>query len=103
MSEETTHILENSPLLRRIQETLERLEAHIRAVETKIDQQGYNTRPMWEKLLAELEAMNQNLGKIGRKIEIFNNDILDVRENGLDHEKRLAQLESDAGSLRTVN
>lgn len=72
MSEDETKMLEDSPSLRRILESLEKLGSHIKSVETKIEQQGYNTKPMWEKTLVEIAEVNRNLALVIKKIDIFN-------------------------------
>jgi len=105
MSEEETNVLENSPLLRRVLESLERLEAHIKTVEAKIEQQGFNTKPMWEKALAELADVNRNLAMLSRKIDVFSGDMLKLRAEQLQNEERLSRLEADNadGGMTTVN
>ena len=104
MSEDQTKMLENSPLLRRVLETLENLEAHIKTVETKIEQHGFNTKPMWEKTLAELTEVNRNLAILGRKIDVFNSDMLNMRAAQKENEERFARLEStNEGGMTTVN
>lgn len=110
MSEDPTKILQNSPLLMRIQETLDRLETHIKFVEEKIDRQGYDTRPMWEKVQAivektqlDVEEINRNLSKLSRRVEVFNEDIVNARMVNKEQDERLARLESEEGGLTTIN
>ncbi|MGH9874078.1 MAG: hypothetical protein ACRD9S_16625 [Pyrinomonadaceae bacterium] len=105
MSEDETKMLENSPLLRRVLESLEKLEAHIKTVETKIEQQGFNTKPMWEKTLVELAEVNRNLSLLTKKIDIFNSDMLNVRATQLQNQDRLGRLEAEneGGGMTTVN
>lgn len=105
MSEDETKILENSPLLKQVLETLERLGNHIAAVETKIDQQGFNTRPMWDRAFAELAEVNRTLATLSRKIDVFNGDMLNVRSSQRENEERLSRLEAEneAGGMVTVN
>lgn len=92
MSEDETNRLENSPLLRRVLETLERLETHIKTVEAKIEQQGFNTKPMWEKALAEFADVNRNLAMLSRKIDVFSGDMLNLRAEQLQNEEHLGRL-----------
>lgn len=94
MGEDETKLLENSPILQRVLKSQERLEAIIKTVETKIDQQGFNTKPMWEKAITELERVNENVATLSRKIDIFNSDMLNVRTAQLKNEERLAKLEA---------
>ena len=94
MGEDETKLIENSPILQRVLKSQERLEAIIKTVETKIDQQGFNTKPMWEKAITELERVNENVATLSRKIDIFNSDMLNVRTAQLKNEERLAKLEA---------
>lgn len=94
MGEDETKLIENSPILQRVLKSQERLEAIIKTVETKIDQQGFNTKPMWEKAITELERVNENVANLSRKIDIFNSDMLNVRTAQLKNEERLANLEA---------
>lgn len=94
MGEDETKLLENSPILQRVLKSQERLEAIIKTVETKIDQQGFNTKPMWEKAITELERLNENVATLSRKIDIFNSDMLNVRTAQLKNAERLAKLEA---------
>jgi hypothetical protein len=105
MSEDETKTLENSPLLQRVLRSLEKLEAHIKTVETKIDQQGFNTKPMWEKALAEFVDVKQNLATLSRKIDVFSGDMLNLRAEQLQNEERLSRLEAekDGGGITSVN
>jgi hypothetical protein len=100
MSEDETKTLDINGRLNRVQETLNALTAHVTTVGAKIDQQTYQTKPMWEKALAELEEVNRNLGKLDRKIDIFNSDLLDVRADQRGHEQSIKHLES-AGETRS--
>jgi hypothetical protein len=94
MGEDETKLIENSPILQRVLKSQERLEAIIKTVETKIDEQGFNTKPMWEKAITELERVNENVATLSRKIDIFNSDMLNVRTAQLKNEERLAKLEA---------
>ena len=105
MSEDETKILENSPLLRRVLTSLENLEAHIKTVETKIEQQSLNTKPIWEKALAEIAEVNRNLATLSRKIDVFSGDMLNLRAEQLQNEERLSRLEAEnqGGGMTNVN
>jgi hypothetical protein len=105
MSEDETKILENSPLLRRVLESQERVEAHIKTLEANIERQGFNTKPMWEKALEELADMKQSLATLSRKIDVFSGDMLNLRAEQLKNEERLRRLEAEneGGGMTTVN
>jgi hypothetical protein len=104
MSEDETKRLNNDALLKQVITSLERVEAHIRTVEAKIEQQGFNTKPMWEKALAEFAEVNRNLAMLSRKIDVFSGDMLNLRAEQLRNEERLRRLETEneVGGITTA-
>jgi hypothetical protein len=104
MSEDETKRLKDAALLKQVLSSLERLEGHIKTVEAKIEQQGFNTKPMWEKALAEFADVNRNLAMLSRKIDVFSGDMLNLRAEQLQNEQRLSRLEAEnEGGGMTVN
>ena len=105
MSDDETKIFETSPVLKRILESQERVESHIKTLEANIERQNLNTKPMWERALAELAEVNRSLATLGRKIDVFNGDMLNLRQQQLHNEQRLSQLEAEnkGGGMTTIN
>jgi hypothetical protein len=105
MSDDETKILENSPLLRRILESQERLEALVKTLEESIERQGYNTVPMWEQTLRELGEVKQSVALLGRKMDVFTLDVMNLRQEQLHNEQRLARIEAEneGGAMVRVN
>lgn len=96
MSEDETKMLENSPMLRRVLDSLESVKTSLAEVEKKIDQQGYNTRPMWDRAFDEIEKVNRNVLNLSRKIEVFKRDMLNLRSSQIENEERLNRLEGES-------
>lgn len=96
MSEDETKIIENSPLLRRILQSQERVEEHIKTLEANFERLSMNTRPIWEKALAEIVEVKQSVASLSRKIDVFNSDMLNVRADQREHDERINRLESEA-------
>jgi hypothetical protein len=97
--------LDNEQLLKQVLASLERLEVHVTTVEGKIDQASLNTKPIWERALSDIAEVNRNLAMLGRKIDVFNGDMLNLRAEQLENENRLSRLETEneRGGMTTVN
>ena len=88
---------------KRVLTTLDRLESHISAVETKIDQQSFNTKPIWERALSEIAEVNRNLSSLNRKLDVFNGDMLTLRADQRENDERLRRLEAEGdGGIVTI-
>lgn len=105
MSEDDTKVLNTPDLLQKILVKLEVLDTRLQLVETKIQERGFETRPIWEKALAEIMAVNQRVVTIDRKIDVFSKDMLNLRAEQLGIEQRLAKLEGqhEDGGILTVS
>ncbi len=123
MSEETTQQLPNDILkliLARldskdgrfdsIDKRLSSMDARLTAVEEKVDRRMQETRPIWERALAEIAGLraemqegfekvhgelNHGLRRIDRKVDILNHDILEVRADMLHLDERVTKLEPE--------
>ena len=105
MSEDETKMLQNSPLLKRVLDSQERVEAHIKTLEASIERHSFNTKPIWERALAEIADVNRNLDTLSRKIDVFNGDMLNLRQEQLHNERRLSRLEAEneGGGMTNVS
>jgi hypothetical protein len=105
MSEDETKLLENSPLLRRVLDSQERVEAHIKTLETNFERLSMNTRPIWERAVADIADIKQSVATLSRKIDVFSGDMLNLRQEQLHNEQRLSRLEAEneGGGMTTVN
>lgn len=79
MSEEKTKALKTPSLLEKILTKLEVMDTRLQLVESKIEERGFDTRPIWEKALLEIMEVNQRVGTIDRKIDVFSRDMLNLR------------------------
>ncbi len=117
MSEEITQPLPNDILklilarLDSIDSNVHSLDARLTAVEEKVDRRMQETRPIWERALAEIVGLraemqegfekihgelNHGLRRIDRKVDILNHDILEVRADLLHMDERVTKLEPEA-------
>ena len=104
MSEDETKALRDK-LLEQILTKLEVLDARLQRVESKIEQRGFDTKPIWERALAEIMEVKQEVATVDRKIDIFSRDMLSMRAEQLKTDARLAKLEAENedGGMTTVN
>jgi hypothetical protein len=103
MSEDKTKTLGgDSKLFEQILTKLEVLDARLQRVEIKVEERGFDTKPIWEKALAAIMEVNQQIATLNRKIDVFNSDMLNVRATQLENEARLRRLETEREGSVTI-
>ncbi|PYT07541.1 MAG: hypothetical protein DMF60_06850 [Acidobacteria bacterium] len=85
------------------------VKVRITTLETTVNKHSYETKPIWERALAEIAATRAELAetrtelraelkdgfrKLGAKMDVLNNDLLTVRGDQRLLEKRVEDLES---------
>jgi ubiquinone biosynthesis protein UbiJ len=98
MSEEETQNMNSSRSFE------ERVFARFDAIDTrlsdldsrlqKLEQKSYDTKPIWERALAEILAMSQKLDTVERKLNVLGKDMLSLRADQTRLEDRMDKLES---------
>jgi predicted nucleic acid-binding Zn-ribbon protein len=104
MSEDETKVLKDT-LLEQILIKLEVLDARLQRVESKIEERGFDTKPIWERALVEIMDVKQDVATVNRKIDVFSKDMLNLRADHLKTEERVDKLEAEneGGGMTTVN
>ena len=103
MSEETT---QNVPDGRSFEERvfarfdaidarLQGMDVRLQALEDQDERRALETKPIWERALAEILKLRQGLSNVERKIDILSRDIVQVRADQAHVESRLEKLESE--------
>lgn len=69
---------------------LDRFEHRIQALEAK----ALDTKPIWERALAEILEVRKGVEDISRKIDVLTHDVMQVRADQRRVEKRMDELES---------
>jgi len=110
MSEDPTQNLPQDGL-RQILARLDSIDARLTTLEDKVDRRLQETRPIWEQVLVRLEGVESKMGtlegnvgtlreemhtglrRIERQIETLAKDVLEVRGDQRDLEKRLDEIE----------
>jgi tetrahydromethanopterin S-methyltransferase subunit G len=104
MSEEITKEQNGQPFEERVLATLDSLlstvaslESRITLLDTRIERQALETKPMWEKALAEISEtrreMVQRFDNVERKLDVINKDMLQLKADQRHAESRLDKLE----------
>ncbi|HZB44662.1 MAG TPA: hypothetical protein VE360_05440, partial [Pyrinomonadaceae bacterium] len=80
---------------------LNSMDTRLRTLEEQSERRAMDTKPIWERALAEILAIQQRLDKVeealkdlSRKIEVHSIDMVQMRANMRDHASRLDRLES---------
>jgi hypothetical protein len=60
----------------------------------RLEQKTYDTKPIWERALAEILALGQKLDTIERKLNVLSQDMLTMRADQTRLEDRLDKVES---------
>ena len=107
MSEDLTDKLPktDSEKLNIILTTVKSLETRVQRLEQKVDEKRYDTRPLWEKLEADIADLKKSLHSetseikrslrdLSRKQSVLNDSILQIHADLRDMDGRLHALES---------
>ena len=80
---------------------LEVVDTRLDRLEANTERYALDTRPIWERALAEIIDVRQMVSKLShdfahldRKIDVLNKNLLDMRANQVRTDERLDQLES---------
>lgn len=98
MSEETTQSLPNdSSFEDRVFARFDAIDSRFNDIDNRLqrlEQKTYDTKPIWERALAEILALAEKLDTIERKLNVFGQDMLALRADQTRVEDRLDKLES---------
>jgi len=103
MSEDLTKKLPktDSEKIALILTTVQNLETRVDNLEHKVDERLYDTRPIWEKVVADIgklqEGQNRLEGsvqEISDKLDVLNEAMLNVQAKQRDVNRRVRELES---------
>lgn len=99
MSEEPTQNLPQDGV-GQILARLDSIDTRLTALEDKGDRRLQETRPIWEQVLAKLDSLESEVRtgfrRIERNVGMLIKDVLEVRADQRDLEKRMDTIESKA-------
>jgi hypothetical protein len=73
-----------------VKERLDGLDARVQVLEAK----AYDTKPIWQRALAEIVEVKDGIADLKRKFEILIEDVMQVRTDQRRVERRMDALES---------
>jgi chromosome segregation ATPase len=98
MSEEPTQKMNgNRTFEERVFERFDALDNRLNEMDERLqrlEQKSYDTKPIWERALAEILAMSQKLDTVERKLNVLSQDMLTLRAEQTRVEDRIEKLES---------
>ena len=83
--------------LTKIETRLDNLEARVNDIDRRLqvlEAKEYDTKPIWERALAEILALSQKVDGIDRKLNVMNRDMLTLRADQERIEGRMDKLDS---------
>jgi len=97
MNEERTRDLpENRSFEERVFARFDRVDARLDGLDIRVhalEARALDTKPIWERALTEILEVKKGVEDLNRKIDVINQDVLQVRADQRRVEKRLDGLE----------
>jgi chromosome segregation ATPase len=76
---------------------MDRVEARLDDMDARLqrlEQKSYDTKPIWERALAEILSVGEKVDTIDRKLNVMNRDMLALRAEQVRLEDRMDKIES---------
>ncbi|MDT5063564.1 MAG: hypothetical protein QOH63_4023 [Acidobacteriota bacterium] len=95
MSEETTENISGTRSFEeRILARLDSIDARLQVLEEQSERRALETKPIWERALAEILELRESVDNIERKIDVLSRDMIQLRADQARVENRIDKLES---------
>jgi ribosomal 50S subunit-associated protein YjgA (DUF615 family) len=95
MSEEKTqNMTDGRSFEERILARLDTIDARLQALESQAERRALETKPIWERALAEILELKEGFANFQRKIKVLSHDIVQVRADQERVEHRMDKLEA---------
>src|SRR5919198_3379058 len=75
---------------------LDSVDTRLQNLESQAERRALETKPVWERALAEILEVKQGLENVERKIDVLSRDIVQVRADQVGADRRLTRLESES-------
>lgn len=73
---------------------LDAIESRLEKLEHQAERQAIETKPIWERALAEIMGVKNDVRNVERKVELLHSDMLQFRADQLGLERRVNEIES---------
>jgi chromosome segregation ATPase len=92
--DKTEHFSNGRSFEERVLSQLAAIDARLSSLEAKVDDRLRETRPIWEKALTEILATREEVKALHTKLDILNDDVLNVRARQRESDLRLKEFEA---------
>jgi hypothetical protein len=92
--DKTEHFGKGSSFEDRIMARFDAIDSRLSALEAQAEERSRETRPVWEKALAEIMAVGQDVKGMKAQLSVLGEDVLIVRAKQREADLRLKELES---------
>jgi chromosome segregation ATPase len=72
----------------------DRIESRLESLESANEKRALETKPIWERALAEILEVKNGLAELSRKIDVLSREILTVKADQLRLDDRLDRIEA---------
>jgi outer membrane murein-binding lipoprotein Lpp len=79
----------------RVESRLDDMNARLQKLESESEQRAVETKPIWERALAEIIAVGQKVDAVERKLNVLGLDMLTLRADQTRLESRMDKLDSE--------
>jgi archaellum component FlaC len=97
MSEDRTADMDGRSFEERVFARFDAIDARLESVEMrleKLEAKSYDTKPIWERALAELLELREKVDNVDRKIDVLGRDMVQMRADQVRTERRIDNLEA---------
>ncbi len=97
MSDDSTNKLPDAVSFEeRVFARFDSLDARMTSVETTLEAKAYDTKPIWERALAEILGTREDVANLARKVDVLGLDLIQMRADMRHVETRLDAVERKA-------
>ncbi|MDQ3652683.1 MAG: hypothetical protein M3458_20880 [Acidobacteriota bacterium] len=82
------------PFEERVLAAITEMRADFNARLEKLEAKSFDTKPIWERALAEIVEVSRKVDLMERHMKVMRDDIHNMRADGVGFEDRLSKLES---------
>ena len=97
MSKDRTADMDGRSFEDRVFARFDAIDARLSDVDTrleKLEAKSYDTKPIWEKALAELLELREKVDNVERKLDVLGRDMVQMRADQVRTERRIDNLET---------
>jgi len=92
--EESTKEMDDAkPILERILRRLDSMDERLQRLEQQDERRAMDTKPIWERALAEILEVKESVRIVDRKLSVMNDELLEVKADQRRLESRVDDIE----------